>query len=42
MSHAILTGSTVNEHEPGGKAAAEVAALWQEIEATLSAREKSR
>ena len=36
MSHAILTGSTVNEHEPGGKAAAEVEALWREIERTLS------
>lgn len=39
MSHAILTGSTVNEHEPDGKAAAEVAALWQEIEAALAAKE---
>ncbi|TXM64857.1 ParA family protein [Methylobacterium sp. WL12] len=37
MSHAILTGSTVNEHEPGGKAASEVEALWREIEALLSA-----
>lgn len=36
MSHAILTGSTVNEHEPGGKAAGEVEALWREIEARLS------
>ncbi|KAB1068815.1 ParA family protein [Methylobacterium planeticum] len=36
MSHAILTGSTVNEHEPGGKAAAEVEALWREIETTLN------
>ncbi|GJE59221.1 Chromosome-partitioning ATPase Soj [Methylobacterium trifolii] len=36
MSHAILTGSTVNEHEPGGKAAGEVEALWREIEALLS------
>ena len=36
MSHAILTGSTVNEHEPSGKAAAEVEALWREIEALLS------
>ena len=36
MSHAILTGSTVNEHEPGGKAAAEVEALWREIEAALA------
>ena len=35
MSHAILTGSTVNEHEPGGKAAGEVEALWREIEALL-------
>jgi len=40
MSHAILTGSTVNEHEPDGKAAAEVAALWQEVEAALAAGEK--
>jgi chromosome partitioning protein len=36
MSHAILTGSTVNEHEPGGKAAGEVEALWREIEAMLA------
>lgn len=36
MSHAILTGSTVNEHEPGGKAATEVEALWREIEAALN------
>ncbi|WP_342111792.1 ParA family protein [Methylobacterium sp. SI9] len=42
MSHAILTGSTVNEHEPDGKAAAEVAALWQEVEAALSAEGKAR
>lgn len=42
MSHAILTGSTVNEHEPDGKAAAEVAALWQEVEAALSAGGKTR
>ncbi|KQO49965.1 ParA family protein [Methylobacterium sp. Leaf85] len=40
MSHAILTGSTVNEHEPGGKAAAEVEALWREIEARLSETER--
>lgn len=38
MSHAILTGSTVNEHEPDGKAAAEVAALWREIETALAAQ----
>ncbi|MCJ2023952.1 ParA family protein [Methylobacterium sp. J-067] len=42
MSHAILTGSTVNEHEPGGKAAAEVAALWQEIETALATRKTTR
>ena len=42
MSHAILTGSTVNEHEPDGKAAAEVAGLWQEIEAALTAQRKAR
>ncbi len=36
MSHAILTGSTVNEHEPGGKAAGEVEALWREIEARMA------
>lgn len=36
MSHAILSGLTVGEHEPGGKAAAEVGALWQEIEALLT------
>lgn len=40
MSHAILTGSTVNEHEPGGKAAGEVEALWQEIAALLSNAER--
>lgn len=40
MSHAILTGSTVNEHEPGGKAAAEVEALWREIEGRLNDERK--
>lgn len=36
LSHAILTGSTVNEHEPAGKAAAEVEALWREIAERLA------
>lgn len=36
MSHAILSGLTVGEHEPSGKAASEVGALWHEIEALLS------
>lgn len=42
MSHAILTGSTVNEHEPGGKAAGEVEALWREIEAALPRETETR
>lgn len=40
MSHAILSGLTVGEHEPSGKAAAEVAGLWREVEARLSAAGK--
>jgi chromosome partitioning protein len=31
MSHAIISGSTVNEYEPGGKAAIEIANLWHEV-----------
>ena len=42
MSHAVLTGSTVGEHEPEGKAAAEVAALWREVEMILAGKEKAR
>ena len=36
LGHAIMTGQTVGEYEPAGRAAAEVAALWAEIEARLS------
>jgi chromosome partitioning protein len=35
LSHAIISGSTVNEYEPGGKAAKEVANLWKEITVRL-------
>ena len=35
LSHAIISGSTVGEYEPGGKAAEEVAALWAEVESKL-------
>ena len=31
LGHAIMTGQTVHEYEPNGRAAAEVAALWAEI-----------
>ena len=31
LSHAIISGSTVTEYEPDGRAAAEIAALWLEI-----------
>ena len=36
LGHAIMTGQTVGEYEPDGRAAAEIAALWAEIEARLS------
>ena len=35
LGHAIMTGQTVGEYEPDGRAAAEVAALWSEIESRL-------
>jgi chromosome partitioning protein len=35
LSHAIIAGQTVSEYEPGGKADAEIAALWREIEGRL-------
>lgn len=37
LSHAIISGSTVNEYEPDGRAAAEVAALWREVQTYLKA-----
>ncbi len=35
LSHAIISGSTVNEFEPDGRAAAEIAALWREVQSKL-------
>lgn len=35
LSHAIISGSTVNEFEPQGRAAGEIAALWSEISERL-------
>lgn len=35
LSHAVISGSTVGEYEPDGKAANEVAALWREIKKEL-------
>lgn len=35
LSHAIISGATVTEYEPGGRAAVEVAALWAEIQTQL-------
>src|SRR3954453_1109378 len=43
LSHAIITGSTVTEYEPQGRAAVEIAALWREVLKRLEkkhAREK--
>lgn len=37
LSHAIISGSTVNEYEPEGRAAAEIAALWREVQSHLKA-----
>jgi chromosome partitioning protein len=31
LSHAVISGSTVGEYEPQGRAAAEISALWAEI-----------
>ncbi len=36
LSHAIISGSTVGEYEPQGKAAEEMAALWAEIQTHLT------
>lgn len=35
LSHAIISGATVTEYEPDGRAAAEIAALWHEIQITI-------
>jgi chromosome partitioning protein len=35
MSHAVIGGQTVNEYEPDGRAAAEVQALWAELQQRL-------
>lgn len=35
LSHAIISGSTVGEYEPDGKAAAEIATLWAELQSKL-------
>jgi chromosome partitioning protein len=35
LSHAIIAGQTVNEYEPNGKAAAEMSALWRELETRM-------
>jgi chromosome partitioning protein len=35
LSHAIVTGSTVCEYEPDGKAAKEIKALWREVQIRL-------
>lgn len=35
LSHAIISGSTVGEYEPDGKAAAEITALWAELQTKL-------
>ena len=37
MSHAIVSGPTVNEYEPNGRAAGGVAALWREVQFHLKA-----
>lgn len=38
MSHAVIGGQTVNEYEPEGRAAAEVAALWAELQMLLGSK----
>ena len=35
LSHAIISGSTVTEYDPEGRAAAEIAALWSEVQSKL-------
>ncbi len=35
LGHAIMSGQTVGEYEPDGRAAAEIAALWAEIQTHL-------
>lgn len=35
MSHAVIGGQTVTEFEPGGRAAAEMMALWLEVRARI-------
>ena len=38
LGHAIMSGQTVGEYEPDGRAAAEIAALWAEIEERLKGK----
>ncbi|MBX9659124.1 MAG: ParA family protein [Nitrospiraceae bacterium] len=35
LSHAVIGGQTVNEYEPEGRAAAEMLALWREVQTHL-------
>jgi chromosome partitioning protein len=35
FSHAVISGATVTEYEPDGKASAELHALWAEISRRL-------
>ena len=37
FSHALITGQSVNEYEPEGRAAAEVAAMWSAVTALAKA-----
>lgn len=37
LSHAVISGQTVNEYEPDGRAAAEMLALWRELQTHLEA-----
>lgn len=38
MSHAVIGGQTVNEYEPDGRAAAEIAALWAELQKRMGGK----
>ncbi len=42
LEHALINGSAVNEYEPDGRAAQEIAAAWRQIVARIEGRGKAR
>jgi chromosome partitioning protein len=42
LEHALISGAAVNEYEPDGRAAQEIAAAWRQIVALIEGKAKSR